>query len=83
MIRVKDIREAMDYLSEGEILTTNASDTFAYKKGKIVVTASGSRYALSPEDFVSLYMHTPFFLYHDDNAIDEEKDEAYYRYYRK
>ncbi|MBQ1508220.1 MAG: hypothetical protein IIZ47_02255 [Erysipelotrichaceae bacterium] len=83
MKKLESMREVLEALKAGEILTTNASDLFQYKKGMIRVRNAGTRYSLSLEDFLDLYQHNTFFLYSDDNAIDEEKDEAYYRYYRK
>ncbi len=83
MKKLESMRDVLEALKAGEILTTNASDLFQYKKGMIRVRNAGTRYSLSLEDFLDLYQHSTFFLYSDDNAIDEEKDEAYYRYYRK
>ena len=83
MKKVNSIEEALDYLKEGEILTNDGTSLFRMKKGRIRISQSGSSFSLESEDFLSLYQHTPFFLYSEDNLIDEEKDEAYYRYYRK
>ena len=83
MKKLESMREVLEALKAGEVLTTNASDLFTYKKEKIRVRSEGTRFSLSLEDFLELYKHKTFFLYSDDNAIDEEKDEAYYRYYRK
>ncbi|MBQ1478141.1 MAG: hypothetical protein IIZ33_08335 [Erysipelotrichaceae bacterium] len=83
MRKLEDIYEAYQALKEGEMLTSNASDQFRLKKERIICQNNGTRYSLSIEDFLSLYQHTVFYLYADDNTIDEEKDEAYYRYYRK
>ena len=83
MTKLGSMREVLDALKAGEILTTNASDLFQYKKGMVRVRNAGTRFSLTLEEFEELYHLNTFFLYSDDNAIDEEKDEAYYRYYRK
>ncbi len=83
MKKANSIEEALDYLKEGEILTSDGTSLFRMKKGKIRASQNGSSFSLELEDFYNLYQHTSFFLYSEDNLIDEEKDEAYYRYYRK
>lgn len=84
MERCKDFNEALYYLKEGEMLTTRELDQFYLDKGMVERRFHGSHFRLSWEDFKELYQGTVFYVYEDsEELIDPEKDEAYYRYYRK
>ncbi len=83
MRRLNDIKEASKYLLNGEVLTSNGEDLYYLRKEKVFCRRQGSSFILTVEDFLNLYANTVFFLYEEENGIDEEKDEAYYRYYRK
>ena len=83
MEKLSDINEALAYLKEGEIVSTDGKDQFILKNKKIYRYFSGSNFSLSLKDFVDLYKNSDFYLYEDNCEIDLEKDEAYYRYYKK
>ena len=81
---VKDINEAIYLLKSGEILTSLKKDKFIYKKSGIYRYFDGSCFVLKEEDFFELYKDIDFYIYKDESVtIDQEKDEVYYRYYRK
>lgn len=83
MIRLNDIGEALNYLRDGEILTSNGKDQFILKNERVYRYDSGTHFSLDVKDFYDLYKKTVFYLYEDSVEIDLEKDEAYYRYYKK
>ena len=83
MQKLSDINEALSYLREGDIVTGNGKDLFVMKNDRIYRYSDGSRFGLSIKDFVELYNKNTFYLYEESVEIDESKDEAYYRYYRK
>lgn len=79
-----NIEEAINELKNGEVLCTNFNNQFIYKKEKIVHYFNGSVISMNIDNFIELYGNELFYLYEDNNTyIDESKDEAYYRYYRK
>ncbi len=80
---LKDMNEVLSYLREGEVVTCNGKDLFVLKGEKVWRYAEGTRFPLSLKDFIELYMKNRFYLYEESVEIDETKDEAYYRYYRK
>ncbi len=82
--KVKDFNEAIYILKSGEILTSLRKDKFVYKKDRIYRYFDGSCFVLKEDDFLVLYKDVDFYIYKDESVnIDQEKDEAYYRYYRK
>lgn len=83
MVKLSDINEAISYLKEGEIITTNGKDQFVVKNSKIYRYQDGTSFFLELKDFKDLYKNTNFYLYEDLVLVDEDKDEAYYRYYKK
>ncbi|MBP5279438.1 MAG: hypothetical protein J6Z03_03060 [Erysipelotrichaceae bacterium] len=83
MQRLKDISEAIGYLRDGDIVTTDGKDQFILKNEKIYRYREGTRYGMDIKDFMELYNKNTFYLYEESVEIDESKDEAYYRYYRK
>lgn len=84
MEKLNNLGEAIEYLKSNAILTSNGTDQFVYRKGKISRYFGGSSFSLSIDDFMLLYAKTDFYLYQNStNEIDEDKDEAYYRYYKK
>ncbi len=80
---LRDINEAVSYLEQGDVLTANGKDIFVIKGDKVFHYEEGSRFSLNLKDFVELYKKNRFYLYEESVEIDETKDEAYYRYYRK
>ena len=83
MQKIKDINEAISYLKQGDILTENGKNNFVFKNNRIYNYNEGTRYSLELEDFVKLFNKNTFYLYEESAEIDENKDEDYYRYYRK
>ena len=77
------MNEVLTCLREGEILTSSGKEHFVMKGDKVLCYKDGTRFSMSTEDFVELYTKNRFFLYEESVEIDESKDEAYYRYYRK
>ena len=83
MRTIKGAAEALVCLKEGEILTTDGKDRFILKKDRVYCYESGTRFSVPAEDFLQLYQKNSFFIEEETVEIDESKDEAYYRYYRK
>lgn len=83
MQKLKDINETLSYLNDGDIVTSNGKDLFVMKNQKITRYFDNNRFVLELNDFVSLYKNVGFYLYEESIDIDESKDEAYYRYYKK
>ena len=83
MEKLNDIGEAIAYLKQGDIVSTNGKDQLILKDKKICRYNDGTYFSLSLNDFLDLYKNSNFYLYEDSKYIDEEKDEAYYRYYKK
>lgn len=83
MQRLNDINETIGYLREGDIVTTNGKDLFVLKNNKVYRYDDGTHFGLDIKDFMELYNKNTFYLYEESVEIDETKDEAYYRYYRK
>ena len=70
--------------NDKEVLTTNKKDRYILKKDNIYVYGEATSFVLSLEDFRDLYQEKTFFVFKEEGAyIDNDKDEAYYRYYRK
>ena len=83
MKKLDSIIEAIDYLKEGDIVTSDGKDQFVLRKDRIYRYFDGSVFPLSLEDFIDLYRKTVFFLYEEEAIVDDGKDEVYYRFYRK
>lgn len=83
MQKLKDINETLSYLNDGDIVSSNGKDLFVMKNQKITRYFDNNRFVLELNDFVSLYKNISFYLYEESIDIDESKDEAYYRYYKK
>ena len=83
MRKMRDISEAILYLKDGEILTGSGKERFILKQEKVYCYNDGTRFSLTEDEFLQLYQKSSFFLYEETAEIDETKDEAYYRYYRK
>ena len=77
------MNEVLSCLQEGEVVTSNGKDLFVLKGEKVWTYREGTRFSLSLKDFAELYKKNRFYLYEESVEIDETKDEAYYRYYRK
>lgn len=83
MEKLENINEAIEYLKQGDIVSSNGKDQFVIKNKKVFRYDNGTSFSLSLNDFYELYKNNNFYLYEDSVYIDEEKDEAYYRYYKK
>lgn len=82
--KIENINLAISYLKDREILTTARKDKFVLKKDKVYRYFNGSCVVLTLDDFKDLYKENTFFIYEEEGvSIDNDKDEAYYRYYRK
>ena len=72
------------YLKQKQRLYIAKDDFFIMKDDNIYEFNKGSRFILSYEDFIALYEQKDFYYLEDDNSfIDNDKDEAYYHYYKK
>ena len=83
MQKIDGVKEALAYLREGEIVTTNGRDQFVFKNDKVYRYSDGSHFGLDINDFLDLYKNNDFYLYEEAVEIDDKKDEEYYRYYKK
>ena len=83
MERISTIGDVLDYLRDGTIITKTGKDQYVLKDERVVCYSNGTRYSLDLKDFYEMYKKTIFFIYEDSVEIDQDKDEAYYRYYRK
>lgn len=84
MEKLNNIQEAILALKDKEILTTNKKDRYVFKKNNIYVYNNGTSFVLTLDDFKELYKEKTFYIFEEESSfIDNDKDEAYYRYYRK
>ena len=83
MNKIEDIISAIEYLNNGEYLTSDGQNLFYLKDNKIKIKDKNANYSLNIEDFMKLYKNVIFYIYKNDIEIDDSKDEAYYRFYKK
>ncbi|MBO4358199.1 MAG: hypothetical protein IKX97_05725 [Erysipelotrichaceae bacterium] len=83
MEKIETVSEALLMMKDGYPVTLNNKDFFIFRNGRIHHYDSGTHFSLSEKDFVELYKKNSFFVMEETVQIDETKDEAYYRYYRK
>lgn len=84
MEKVKDFNEALFYLKEGAVLTSDGINMIIMRHQRYYVCSKGSSYTLNETDFFELFKDCNLYCYEDTGAeIDLNKDEDYYRYYRK
>lgn len=84
MEKLETFTEVLLSLKDKEVLTTNKKDRYILKKDKIYVYREGTSFVLTLKDFKDLYNEKTFFVFKEEGTyIDNDKDEAYYRYYRK
>ena len=83
MNKLGNIKEIIEELNKGEYLTTDGSNIFFLKNNMIRIKSQNANYYLEIEDFIKLYKNVVFYLYNNDILIDENKDEEYYRFYKK
>lgn len=83
MNKIEDIIITIEYLNNGEYLTSDGQNLFYLKDNKIKIKDKNANYSLNIEDFIKLYKNVIFYIYKNDIEIDDSKDEAYYRFYKK
>ena len=84
MKKIENQEEMLCYLKQKQRLYIAKDDFFIMKDDNIYEFNKGSRFILSYEDFIALYEQKDFYYSEDDNSfIDNDKDEAYYHYYKK
>ena len=84
MEKLESIEQAVTYMKEGAILTTNKFDEFLWDGGKIRRRFDGSSVVMRLPDFLDLFNNVTFYVLKDDEfVVDDQKDEEYYRYYKK
>ena len=83
MNKIEEIISAIEYLNNGEYLTSDGQNLFYLKDNKIKIKDKNANYSLNIEDFMKLYKNVIFYIYKNDIEIDDSKDEAYYRFYKK
>ena len=84
MKKIENQEEMLCYLKQKRRLYIAKDDFFIMKDDNIYEFNKGSRFILSYEDFIALYEQKDFYYLEDDNSfIDNDKDEAYYHYYKK
>ena len=84
MDKIEGMNEVLYQLKDRQLLTSGRKDIFVWKKERVYRYFGGSCIVMNLEDFIDLYGEESFYLYEDNSSsIDDEKDEAYYRYYRK
>lgn len=78
------ISEAVKYMKDNLIVTTNNQDSFSLSNDKINYRFNGSSISLTLDDFNKLFKDSKFFLVENtDFIIDELKDKEYYQRYKK
>ena len=84
MKKIENQEDMLCYLKQKQRLYIAKDDFFIMKDDNIYEFNKGSRFILSYEDFIALYEQKDFYYLEDDNSfIDNDKDEAYYHYYKK
>ena len=84
MKKIENQEEMLCYLKQKQRLYIAKDYFFIMKDDNIYEFNKGSRFILSYEDFIALYEQKDFYYLEDDNSfIDNDKDEAYYHYYKK
>lgn len=79
-----NINEAIKYMKDNAIITSNGNDSFSMIDDFICYRFNGSSISLSVDDFIKLFKDTTFSLIENDSfTVDELKDKEYYEKYRK
>ena len=82
-MRINNINEALELLIDGNILTSDGNNQIILNNKMIRFHSENMNILLSLEDFKELYKNTTFYIYDEENGIDVDKDEDYYRYFKK
>ena len=78
------VKEAIEYLKDKVVLTTNNGDYFSFVGEFIHYKFNGSSISLTVDDFLKLFKESKFFPVEDNSfVIDELKDKEYYEKYKK
>ncbi len=81
---IESFAMVLRYLKDQEIVLLRNRTSFHLNEGRIVVHDKNARFVLTIEEFTMLYQELQFYLYKpDENGIDSEKDEEYYRWKAK
>ena len=83
MEKISNVAEALLILKDRYVITTNGKDHFVFKDNRVHHYHDGNHYSLSENEFLELFNKNSFFYYEETVVVDETKDEAYYRYYKK
>ena len=84
MEKIDSFEETLMYLKDKAVITSDGRNLFYLSNGYVVSKFNGSSVKMKKEDFIELYRDETFYLKEDNSIfIDDEKDEDYYRYYKK
>lgn len=84
MEKIDSFEETLMYLKDKAVITSDGRNLFYLSNGYVVNKFNGSSVKMKKEDFIELYRDKTFYLKEDNSIfIDDEKDEDYYRYYKK
>ena len=84
MEKIDSFEETLMYLKDKAVITSDVRNLFYLSNGYVVNKFNGSSVKMKKEDFIELYREETFYLKEDNSIfIDDEKDEDYYRYYKK
>ena len=84
MEKIDSFEETLMYLKDKAVITSDGHNLFYLSNGYVVNKFNGSSVKMKKEDFIELYRDETFYLKEDNSIfIDDEKDEDYYRYYKK
>ena len=84
MEKIDSFEETLMYLKDKAVITSDGRNLFYLSNGHVVNKFNGNSVKMKKEDFIELYKDETFYLKEDNSIfIDDEKDEDYYRYYKK
>ena len=84
MEKIDSFEETLMYLKDKAVITSDGRNLFYLSNDYVVNKFNGSSVKMKKEDFIELYRDETFYLKEDNSIfIDDEKDEDYYRYYKK
>ncbi len=84
MNELLDYYQALDLLKNGVVLMDeNVNSFYVLKNDKVINYRNGCRFAMSLNDFETLFIKHCFKIYEYQDAIDESKDIEYYGFKHK
>lgn len=83
MEKINNAKEALVLMKDGYVISETGRDFFVFRNDRIHHYCDGTHFSLTQDDFLRLYEKNSFRYYQETVEIDQEKDEAYYRYYHK